>query len=644
MIREKKIDFESLSANEFSVKELFTSQGMGQYINLLDGPIYANLVQEFWMKAWILDRKYATEEEMISKHPEFLEPEIHSNIGGLKIKILKGHFAALLRITSSGKQLKNYEKDGIRSHRKALEKIIEKSTIFSKDGEEMDKKGLHGKTVVLYVVFRILINCLIPIYGGKDTVSYPHRHLLFFLKTGVQVNFVDLIFSTLCNEITRGITSDNLVKINIVYPRLLSALFERTGLIELIKPFYPTLGASEDIEVFDAHSLKKMKFISTIAPTPPSESEAIRAQLYCGDLPIISKVDDLEVIKNFLQQVYQDTNIFIPLSVVPDAPQMKNVPKRKRSTSTKKQSKPTIKKPKKCNPLRSSQKPTLGLNHPLLSQILRQKSLQHDLSHLAYLRDEAVTHPDDLFNVFHKIQDYFNASMQTLAVQYVRKSAVATTDKFSRSARIKMITDYPFIQNELSTDFLEFIINCQQQQFAEAVQMQLFEAEQLQLVHGAQLAEAEAIKWLDEEHEQRQIFEGDHQLVIEGVRTTENQVVQWFAERELFEEDHQQVIDAAISGDNDAHKWFEEEDTRIASERSPPLIQISVGPSDATERSLPLLQINDGSFVATIEARLTAQEEKHREMQLTITSLVDSQSEIKTMLALLLDRQQPPQP
>ncbi|GAU43731.1 hypothetical protein TSUD_365810 [Trifolium subterraneum] len=642
MIRENKIHFESLSANKFNVKELFTSQGMEQYFNLLDEPIYAHLVQEFSMKAWVLDRKYVTaqEEEMVNKHPKlegksraemglppFLEPEIHSNIGGLKIKILKGHFAALLRITSSGKQLKNYEKDGIRTHKKALEKVIEKPSIFSKDGKELEKKG---------------------------------------------------------------ITSDNPVKINIVYPRLLSALFERTGLIELIKPFYLTLGVSEEIEVFDPHSLKNMKFISTVAPTPPPASEV----------------------------VYQDTNILIPLSAVPDDPQMKNVPKRKRSKSTKKQSKPSTKKritqpseklsedttpeantqtqptnvvrdsetesddnqtlaagilrkrsavsptkssstspiaKKPCTsrrlykPLNSpSQSPppsgtqlqiqphspqiqtsqqhmTVTLQHTPLSTPQKSlslspnhiietaslstpthnmapvvststppvihlsvtsllESLQRDLPHLAYLRDEAVIHRDDLFDEFHKIQDYFNASMKTLAVQY----------------------------NELSTYFMEFIISCQQQQYAEAEQTQLFAEEQLQLVHVAQLAEAEAIKWLDEEHEQRQIFEGDHQLVIEAVRTTKNQAAQWFAKRELFEEDHQRVIDVANSDENEAHQWFEGEDTRMATEGSQPLFQISAGPSDAA-----------------IEARLTAEEEKQREMQLTLTSLVDSQAEIK---------------
>ncbi|GAU41272.1 hypothetical protein TSUD_349120 [Trifolium subterraneum] len=511
MIREKKIYFESLSVNNFKVKELFKSQGTEQYFNLLDGQIFANLVQEFWMKAWVFDRQYVTaqEEEIISINPEmagktrkemglqpFTEPEIHSNIGGLKIKILKGHFAALLRITNSGKQIKNYEKADIGIHRKTLEKIIERPTVYSKDGEELDKTGLHGKTCILtdemYVVFRILIHCHIPRSGGKDIVSYPHRHMLYFLKTGVKINFVNHIFSTLCNEISKGINSDNPVKIHIVYPRLLSALFEHTDLVDLLKPYYPTLIESEPIEVFDVHSLKNMKFIATVIPKPPTESEAVRQQLYCGDLPIISKADDLEVIKNFLQQVYQDTNILIPLSVVPEAPEMKTMPKRKRSKFIKKQSESSAKKlishspqmPPKVTPSEprtqtqttvditdSETNPPYTPDHhisqevtPSTPPIIRLstssllESLQHDLLHLTYLRDEAVIPPDDLFHEFHKIQDYFHASMNALATQYVKESTTTTLVKFSCSAHKRRITDYPFLQDELSADFMEFII------------------------------------------------------------------------------------------------------------------------------------------------------------------------------------------
>ncbi|GAU29068.1 hypothetical protein TSUD_278240 [Trifolium subterraneum] len=706
MIREKKIDFESLPANKFDVKGLFNSQGMEQYFNLLDRPIYPNLIQEFWMKPWVLDRQYATaqEEEMVNKNhelqrktraemglPPFIEPKIHSNIGGLKIKILKGHFAALLRVTNSSKRISMYDKEGITAHKKVVQKCIEKPTVFSKDGKELDKKNLHRKTIVLtdklYVVFRMLINCVIPRFGGQDTVSYPHRHLLYFLKIGVQVNFVDLIFSTLCKETSRGITSEASSTICILYPRLLSALFERADLVVLIKPYYPSLGISQEIEVFDDHCLKNMKFISKVAPTPQSELEVVRAQLYYGDLPIISKVDDLEVIKKFLQTVYQDKNILIPMSVVPDAPQMKNVPKRKQNKSTNKQSKPhTLRQNLMTNklwlrefyannqhllllnlhpvlPLQISPVPTEGYTNLLIpiAQLSPQiqtfpqhqsvtppnspqsthqntlslspnhiiettspltpshniaplvttstlpvihlsvssllESLQHDLPHLTYLRVETVIHPNDLFHEFHKIQDYFNASMKTLAVQYVRISAATTIEKFSKCAHIKRIPDYPFILNELSTEILEFVFACQKQQYEEAEHRKIFEEEQLNF------------------------------MMIGVARTAENAVVQWFAEEELFEEEQQRLIEVPSLTENDVIQWCEEEITRMAEEGRQQPLQIRAGPFD------PIM-----------EARMIAQEEKEHQMELKLDPLVDSQAQIKEMLAILISRRQPPQP
>jgi hypothetical protein len=71
------------------------------------------------------------------------------------------------------------------------------------------------------------------------------------------------------------------------------------------------------------------------------------------------------------------------------------------------------------------------------------ESLQTDLPRLNLLRDEAVIHSDDLLHEFHNIQDYFHASMQALAAQYIRKSEATMTAKFSISVYIKRIPDFP---------------------------------------------------------------------------------------------------------------------------------------------------------------------------------------------------------
>ncbi|GAU36117.1 hypothetical protein TSUD_374780 [Trifolium subterraneum] len=110
-----------------------------------------------------------------------------------------------------------------------------------------------------------------------------------------------------------------------------------------------------------------------------------------------------------------------------------------------------------------------------------------------------------------------------------------------------------------------------------------------------------------------------------------------------------------------------EEATRLAIEASQQLLQLSAETSNAdpvatelanTERAAtePSNDVSTGAGPsaivpsdaetcdAEIAARLAAQEEKQREMQFILTSLVDSQAEIKTLQAQLLARKQPPQP
>ncbi|MCI45876.1 hypothetical protein A2U01_0067115, partial [Trifolium medium] len=60
---EKMVDFESLKVNDFGIEELFINQGWKRYFDMLNGPIYTNMVKEFWMKAEVFDEVSARMEE-----------------------------------------------------------------------------------------------------------------------------------------------------------------------------------------------------------------------------------------------------------------------------------------------------------------------------------------------------------------------------------------------------------------------------------------------------------------------------------------------------------------------------------------------------------------------------------------------------
>ncbi|PNX69079.1 hypothetical protein L195_g064271, partial [Trifolium pratense] len=45
------VDFVSLKENGYDVKPYFSAQGWNKYFDMLNGPIYPDLLKKFWMKA-----------------------------------------------------------------------------------------------------------------------------------------------------------------------------------------------------------------------------------------------------------------------------------------------------------------------------------------------------------------------------------------------------------------------------------------------------------------------------------------------------------------------------------------------------------------------------------------------------------------
>jgi hypothetical protein len=69
---EKPIDFKSLKENGFDLEQLFNDQGWKKYFDLLNGPIYTELIKLFWMNAYVYNEAAAKleEKQLIEKHPE----------------------------------------------------------------------------------------------------------------------------------------------------------------------------------------------------------------------------------------------------------------------------------------------------------------------------------------------------------------------------------------------------------------------------------------------------------------------------------------------------------------------------------------------------------------------------------------------
>jgi hypothetical protein len=72
----KPVDFESLRANGIEgIKEAFEKQELLYYFDVLNGPVYSELVKNFWMKATIVTKITYNEyiEKLVENNPELAE-------------------------------------------------------------------------------------------------------------------------------------------------------------------------------------------------------------------------------------------------------------------------------------------------------------------------------------------------------------------------------------------------------------------------------------------------------------------------------------------------------------------------------------------------------------------------------------------
>jgi hypothetical protein len=62
---ERAVHFESLRENKKNVRKILLSQQWGDYFEMLNGPVYYDLVKQFWTKAMVFDRKFADNKEAV---------------------------------------------------------------------------------------------------------------------------------------------------------------------------------------------------------------------------------------------------------------------------------------------------------------------------------------------------------------------------------------------------------------------------------------------------------------------------------------------------------------------------------------------------------------------------------------------------
>jgi hypothetical protein len=235
---EKPVDFESLRVNGFpSLREAFKKQDLLYYFDVLNGPIYTELVKEFWMKAKIITRGSYNEAiaMLVKEKPElqgknhkemgvrpFLGVKIESYVAGLRVSIKMEHILEALKLSSNGLVLKTADS-------------VEPEVQLALYGKETKSKSNVDLTRFHKVIYKIFIESIVPKLGGTDQISVVQKLFMYNVARGNLVNVGRLIFLHLLEAINSG-------KATIHHGRLLSHMFVQVGLLDAVKPFFPGFG------------------------------------------------------------------------------------------------------------------------------------------------------------------------------------------------------------------------------------------------------------------------------------------------------------------------------------------------------------------------------------------------------------------
>ncbi|KAK2363166.1 hypothetical protein QL285_088175 [Trifolium repens] len=266
---ENPIDLESIRVNGFAeVVNLFKKQGLEYYFDLLNGPTYTELVKEFWMKASVITRDVYDKKvrEIMEKHPEwkertpeemglrsFYSTEIESFVAGFRISIRLCHILEALKL----------KRDGV---------IIKQSDVVGPEVEEYlfkpktDPKDKFEWTDNCKIIYRILIDSVLPKLGGTDQISSVQKLFTYNVAKGNIVDIGRLIFDNLCISI---VSSKAIVR----HSRLLSHMFAQCGLLDAVTPYLPGLGTfllgSKIVNSTSLRYLRLVKNNEIIHPTHP---------------------------------------------------------------------------------------------------------------------------------------------------------------------------------------------------------------------------------------------------------------------------------------------------------------------------------------------------------------------------------------
>jgi hypothetical protein len=107
-------------------------------------------------------------------------------------------------------------------------------------GKSCESNKVGDMKPIQKLLARIMLGSIFPRSGSPDQLSWDHRHFVYFLSRGMNMNWAKYIFHHLTKSIKASQDSSK-INIHVIYPRMISEIFYQCGVIDAIR----TAGATE---------------------------------------------------------------------------------------------------------------------------------------------------------------------------------------------------------------------------------------------------------------------------------------------------------------------------------------------------------------------------------------------------------------
>ncbi|XP_058784253.1 uncharacterized protein LOC131659026 [Vicia villosa] len=288
---ELMVDFENLQARNFNIKTNMLVQGWANYFDRLIGPVYPDLVKDFW------------------SHATLTPNTIISFVLGKEISITENLIRKLLNLQGLG---------GVTG---AIPGRIDWETVYPKIFTS--GKG-SPNTKDLKTSYRVWAKIILgTINHRKSTVSTTYinqdqQFLLYCIGKGMRVDLPHIMFHHLRTHVKESREAERLkypkIKKNTIpMGRLISDILNESGLIDVLKE----AGSVKDLitvsgSTLTAHTLRRMQLIGKVLSPPTVVNYILVRRIPVVDFQLFLKEELLDSVLFYLESCVRDKSEFDP--------------------------------------------------------------------------------------------------------------------------------------------------------------------------------------------------------------------------------------------------------------------------------------------------------------------------------------------